>query len=151
MMGQSHRFVLFAVLISFSTLASAAEKKVKMQDLPAAVQQAVKAESQGATVRGFAQEVENGKTLYEAELTVNGRAKDITFDATGQVVSVEEEVPLESLPPGARDAIRKAVGKGKLQKVESVVENGTTSYEASIRRSRKSSEVKVDANGATVK
>jgi uncharacterized membrane protein YkoI len=146
-----NRFVVFAILISFPALASAAEKKIQMQDLPAAVQQAVQAASQGAAIRGFAQEVENGKTLYEAELTVNGRAKDITFDATGRVVSVEEEVPLESLPAGARDAIRKAVGTGKLQKVESVRENGTTSYEASIRKGGKFSEVKVDANGAPVK
>ena len=140
----------FAMLIIVVSTA-AAEKKIKMQDMPAAVQQAVKEQSKGAVIRGFGQEVENGKTLYEMELTVDGHAKDVTFDGAGKVVSVEEEVALESIATPAREAIQKAVGKGKLQKVESVTENGSSFYEASIRKAGKSSEFKVDATGAPVK
>ena len=139
------------LMMSLIAVAAAAEKKIKLQEMPAAVQQAVKDQSQGAVIRGFAQEVENGKTLYEMELTVNGHGKDVTFDGSGKVVSVEEEVPLESVAVPAREAIQKAVGKGKLQKVESVTENGSSFYEASIRKAGKSSEFKVDANGAAVK
>jgi uncharacterized membrane protein YkoI len=140
----------FAMLIIVVSTA-AAEKKIKMQDMPAAVQQAVKDQSKGAVIRGFAQEVENGKTLYEMQLTAGGHAKDVTFDGAGKVVGVEEEVALESIATPAREAIQKAVGKGKLQKVESVTENGSSFYEASIRKAGKSSEFKVDANGAAVK
>ena len=140
----------FALLLTVVS-AAAAEKKIKMQEMPAAVQQAVKEQSKGAVIRAFGQEVENGKTLYEMELTVNGHAKDVTFDGGGKVVSVEEEVPLESIAVPAREAIQKAVGKGKLQKVESVTENGSSFYEASIRKAGKSSEFKVDATGAAVK
>jgi uncharacterized membrane protein YkoI len=139
------------LIMSLVVVSAAAEKKIKMQEMPAAVQQAVKDQSKGAVIRGFAQEVENGKTLYEMELTVNGHAKDVSFDSAGKVVSVEEEVPLDSIAAPAREAIQKAVGKGKLQKVESVTENGNSFYEASIRKAGKSSEVKVDANGAAVK
>ncbi len=144
-------FLKTIFIMSLLMIAAAAEKKIKMQEMPAAVQQAVKDQSKGAVIRGFAQEVENGKTLYEMELTVNGHAKDVTFDGTGKVVSVEEEVLLESIAGPAREAIQKAVGKGKLQKVESVTENGNSFYEASIRKAGKSSEIKVDANGAPVK
>ena len=139
------------LIMSLPVFGTAAEKKIKMQEMPAAVQQAVKEQSKGAVIRGFAQEVENGQTLYEMELTVNGHAKDVTFDGAGKAVSVEEEVPLESVAGPAREAIQKAVGKGKLQKVETVTENGNSFYEASIRKSGKSSEIKVDANGAVVK
>ena len=144
-------FLKTIFIMSLLMIAAAAEKKIKMQEMPAAVQQAVKDQSKGAVIRGFAQEVENGKTLYEMELTVNGHAKDVTFDGTGKVVSVEEEVLLESIAGPAREAIQKAVGKGKLQKMESVTENGNSFYEASIRKAGKSSEIKVDANGAPVK
>jgi uncharacterized membrane protein YkoI len=130
---------------------AAAERRIRMRNLPIAVQQAVKDQSKGATIRGLTKEVENGKTEYEAELTVNGHGKDISFDAEGRIVSVEEEVPLASLPEAARGAIQKAAGTGKLQKVESVTENGTSFYEATIRTAGKSSEIKVAANGATVK
>lgn len=142
---------LLVVLTMIVPLCLASEKKIKMEDLPPAVQQAVKEQSHGATVRGFTTEVEKGRTFYEAELTVNGHLKDISFDATGKVVSVEEEVAIDSIPVAARDAINKAVGTGKLTKVERVSENGKTSYEAAIMRGSKTNEFTVDANGKPMK
>jgi len=50
--------------------------------------------ARGATIRGFSTEVEQGKRLYEVELTVNGHTKDISMDEQGSVVEVEEEVSL---------------------------------------------------------
>ena len=141
---------LFLILASAS-LSLASEKKIQMKDLPAPVQQAIRQVSAGATIRGFATEVENGKTTYEAEMTVNGHGKDVTFDAIGKVVSVEEEVALDRIPTAAHAAIQKAVGNGKLQKIESVTENGKSFYEASFRKDGKSSEVQVDASGSKVK
>lgn len=132
-------------------LCLAGETKVKMESLPPAVQAAVKQQSAGATIKGLTKEIEKGKTTYEAELTVNGHGKDISFDSTGKVVSVEEEVTIDSIPAGARDAINKAVGTGKLSKVETVTANGKTNYEAAIKRGIKTSEVLVDANGNKVK
>jgi uncharacterized membrane protein YkoI len=140
-----------AALLAGPILAGDSEKKIKMRDLPPAVQQAVREQTQTATLRGLSTEVENGRTLYEAELRVNGHSKDVTFDAQGKLVSVEEEVALDSLPPAAREAILKSVGKGKLRKLETVTENGVTFYEALVRKGLKSSEIKVDSSGRTVK
>jgi uncharacterized membrane protein YkoI len=140
-----------ALVAGLATAQEESEKKVKMQNLPAAVQQVVKEHSQGAKLRGLATEVDNGKTVYEAELTVDGHSKDITFDANGQVVSVEEETTLASIPAPARAAIQKAAGKGKVLAIETVTEGGNVSYEAQLRTGGKKSEVKVDATGALVK
>ncbi len=141
---------LCAMTLAFGTLC-AADQKIKLQDMPPAVQQAVKEQSKGATVRGYAKEVEDGTTSYEAELTVKGRAKDISFGADGKVLAIEETVALASIPAPARAAIQKAARAGKINKVESVTEKGTTNYEAAITRGGKKSEVKVDANGKTVR
>jgi uncharacterized membrane protein YkoI len=127
------------------------EKKIQMKDLPPTVQQAVKEQSQGATLKGLTKEVEKGKTTYEAELTVNGHGKDVSFDAAGKVVSVEEEVALTAVPEPARAAIQKAAGAGTVKKVESVTENGAAFYEAAISKGGKTSEFKVDAKGTAVK
>jgi uncharacterized membrane protein YkoI len=134
-----------------ASLCLAGETKVKMESLPPAVQAAVKQQSAGATIKGLTKEIEKGKTIYEAELTVNGHGKDVSFDTTGKVISVEEEVMIDSIPAAARDAINKAVGTGKLAKVESVTANGKTNYEAAIKRGTKTSEVLVDANGNKIK
>jgi len=141
---------LLAMLIS-STIAVAQETKVAKKDLPAPVQKAVDEQAKGAVVLGFTKEVEDGKTEYEAELRVNGHSKDISFDPAGNIVAVEEEVKLESLPPAARAALQKAAEGGTLRKVESVTEGGKSFFEGSIRKGGKSSEVQVDKDGARLK
>jgi uncharacterized membrane protein YkoI len=77
--------------------ASAQEKKIKRSDLPPAVEKTVAAQSTGATIRGFSTEKENGQTLYEVEMTVNGHSKDISIAADGFIVEIEEQVALDSL------------------------------------------------------
>jgi uncharacterized membrane protein YkoI len=144
-------FTAIASTVVCAALVAASEKKVAMKDVPAAVQQAIKEQSKGATLKGVTTEVESGKTLYEAELKVNGHSKDISFDAQGQIVSVEEETPIQQIPGPARDAIQKAAANGKVLEVETVKEGGKTFYEAQIKTGAKKSEVKVDASGQVIK
>ncbi|MBI3280111.1 MAG: PepSY-like domain-containing protein [Acidobacteria bacterium] len=127
------------------------ETRVKLKDLPPAVQAAVAAQSKGATLKGLTREAEHGLTRYEAEFRVKGRTKDITFDETGKIVSLEEEVPLASIPAAAREAVEKSIGTGKLLLVETVTEDGATFYEAHMRKDGKEIEIKVDASGRPVK
>jgi uncharacterized membrane protein YkoI len=126
------------------------ETKVTLKQLPPAVQEAVKTHSQGATVRGFSKEVKDGRTLYEAEMSVKGRTRDLTFDAQGQIVSDEQQTTLNDIPAAARAAIQKAATGGKLTLVEKVIEGGSTSYEGHITKAGKEVEIKVDANGKPV-
>jgi uncharacterized membrane protein YkoI len=127
------------------------EKPVTLQQLPPAVQEAVKAHSKGATVRGFSMEVKDGRTLYEAEMRVNGRTRDLTFDAKGTIVSDEQQTTLSEIPAAARAAIQKAATGGKLTLVEKVMEGGATFYEGHITKAGKEIEIKVDADGTPVK
>ena len=144
-------YTLLVAALLFSLTARAAETKIAMKDLPAPVQKAVAEQSKGAVVRGFTKEIENGRKEYEAELTVNCHGKDISFDSGGNVIAVEEDVKLESLPTPVRTALQKAAEGGVLRKVESVSEGGKSFYEARIRKGGKSSEVQVDQKGARIK
>jgi uncharacterized membrane protein YkoI len=144
------RGLTFVVLTTLfiSTLALAQEKKIKRSDLPAAVEKTVTAQSKGATIRGFSEEMEDGQIHYEAELTVNGRSKDVTIDASGAIVEVEEEVAVDSLPAGVKDGLQAKAGKGKLLKVESIVKNDKlVAYEAQVVTGGKKSEVQVGPDG----
>ncbi|MBS1788679.1 MAG: hypothetical protein JST85_13205 [Acidobacteria bacterium] len=132
-------------------LAQETEKPVKMKDLPPAVQTTVKEVSKGAKLRGLAMETENGKTFYEAELMVNGHSKDVTIDPAGNVVTVEEQVALNSLPPAVKAEIVKQAGKGRIGLVESVTENNALAfYEAHIKAGGKTIEVKVTPEGKLI-
>jgi uncharacterized membrane protein YkoI len=127
--------------------ALSADTRVKMADLPPAVQAAVKEQTKTATLVGLSKETENGTTTYEAETTVNGKSRDVSFDKTGAVVGVELEVDLDSIPAAAKAAIQKKIGTGTLKKVESVTEGKAVSYEVTIVKAGKSSEVGVNADG----
>ena len=78
---------LVIALATFS--AQAQEKKLKREQLPPAVEKTVAEQSKGATIVGFATEVEHGKRLYEVELKVDGRGKDISMDKNGNIVGLE--------------------------------------------------------------
>lgn len=148
-MGISRLFV-FALLASLVLTLSAfsQEKKIKRSDLPPAVEKVVAARSQGATIRGFSEEKENGQTFYEAELVVNGHSKDVLMDANGVIVDVEEQIELDLLPAAVRDGLQTKAGKGKILKVESLTKHDKlVAYEAQVMTDGKRSEVQVGPEG----
>ena len=138
---------LVAVLAALSGI-QAQEKKIKREELPAAVEKTVAEQSAGATIRGFSTEVEQGKRLYEVELTVNGHTKDILMDEQGNVVEVEEEVSLGSLPAAVKEGLTKAAGTGTIDKVEAISKGAKlVAYEAVVKTGTKRSEIQVGPDG----
>jgi len=146
---------LIAATIALGALVTgtvlAAQKKIKIQDLPPTVQQTVKEQTRNATLVGLMKEVENGKTVFELETKVNGRGRDLMIDGSGAVLSVEEEVTLDSIPAAARAAIEKQAAGGKITKVETLTKGKTVTYEAAVVRKGKTSEIAVAADGSAVK
>jgi uncharacterized Zn-binding protein involved in type VI secretion len=141
-----------ALLFTASVANAQEEQKVRRNQLPAAVEKTVAAESQGATIKGFSREVEKGKTYYEAAMTVNGHAKDILMDKGGNIVEVEEEVSMDSLPAAVQDALKKAAGAGTIEVIESLTRNGKlVAYEGHVKTGKKRSEVQVGPNGEKLK
>jgi hypothetical protein len=149
MMSIPRVFALAVVVLTFvAAVGMAQERKIKRSDLPAAVEKTVAAQSEGATIRGFSEEKENGETYYEAELMVDGHSKDVLIDGKGAIVEVEEQVAIDSLRPAVRDGLQAKTGKGKLLKVESIAKHGKlVAYEAQITYEGKRSEVQVGPDG----
>lgn len=136
------------MLLAIVTLAPGQEKKIKRSDLPPAVASAVVKESEGATIRGFSKERENGQTFYEAELIVDGHSKDVLMDVDGVVVEVEEQVGTELLSPAVLARLQVKAGEGKLVKVETLTKKGKlVAYEAQILTNGRKSEVQVGPDG----
>jgi hypothetical protein len=137
-----------AALCALPLRAEEHEKKINRSALPPAVEKTVAAQTQGATIKGFNEEQENGKTYYEAELTVNGHSKDILIDPTGAVVEIEEQVDLASLPAAVQSGLQAKAGSGKLGKVESITKHDKiVAYEAKVMTNGKRSEVQVGPDG----
>jgi hypothetical protein len=148
------RLLVVAVYGCLAGFASAqgtpAETKMTLAQMPVAVQAAVKAQGHGVTVRELAKEMKDSVAFYEASLVIDGRTRDILFDEQGKIVTMEEQKTLGEIPAGARDAIKKAVGAGKLTLVEKVTEGERTFYEGHVTTKGQISEVKVNADGKPV-
>jgi hypothetical protein len=147
----SLRGIIFAsVLIALAmvSVTQAQERKIKRSQLPAAVEKTVAEQSQGATIKEFSTEIEKGKRVYEAAMTINGHGKDILIDAKGNVIEIEEEVAMDSLSQPVKDGLTKAAGTGTISKIESLTKKGTlVAYEAVVKRGAKHSEIQVGPNG----
>ena len=130
---------LAAAFLVFTLCATAQEKKIDQSMLPPAVQKTVQEQSKGATIKGYSTEREHGKTVYEAEMMVNGHSKDIQVADDGTLNETEEEVAFAKLPANVQAALRVKVGGAKITKVESLTKhNKLVAYEAClpIRRSK---------------
>ena len=140
-------FAALTVSLFFVAGLRAQETPVERSDLPRAVQKTADEQSKGATVKGFAKEVEHGKVQYEIKLSVNGHSKETIVDPRGNILQIEEEVTLEALPGPVRRGLEHAAGKEKILKVESLTRHGAlVAYEA-VLEGKRHSEIQVGPDG----
>lgn len=147
----------FAIAIlafcSLTLLAAAhsEEKRITRNQLPAAVRKTADEQAQGATVRGYTTEVENGRREYEVELTVNGHSRDVTIAPDGRLIEIEEQVAPDALPSSVLYSLRNKAGQGEITRVESISKNGAiVAYEAQVHAAGKRFEIQVGPNGETL-
>lgn len=133
-------------LISISLLA---DTKVPFDRLPAAVQSSAKANAKGAEIVGASKELEKGQTSYEVETKLGGKSRDLSFDPSGKLLAVEEEVTSDALPAAARAAIEKRAAGGTINKIEAVTVGDSVSYEAVVTAGGKRREIAVNADGTS--
>jgi hypothetical protein len=141
---------LGATLFGIASLSRAADDEhvIDRSDLPAAVSAAVDRLSDGAKLRGLSEEMQDGRTFYEAELRVDAHAMDVLIDEDGTIVEVEEQVELDSLPAAVRAALSDRAGSGKIMNVEALTRQGIlVSYEAHVRTDGRMSEITVGPQG----
>ena len=140
------KLLYLVTLVAYAALA--AEKKVKLEELPPAVRAAVNEQTRNATLVGLSTENEKGKTVYEVETKVGGKRRDLVLDQTGTVVQTEEEIDMATVPASANSAIRKRAAGGRISMAEKVTAGTAIRYEAVIRsKAGKTAEYAVNADG----
>jgi uncharacterized membrane protein YkoI len=139
---------LLTLSLVLAAATAATASKLKLSDLPPAVQKTVQAELKGANITSISKETEKGVQQYEIESVINGKHRDFNVDAKGALLVVEEETTIETIPAAAKAAILKKVGDGKLGMVELFKRGGETMYEAAYTtKAGKKNEILVKADG----
>jgi hypothetical protein len=136
------------LLSNSSLIGFGQEKTLSRSQLPPAVEKTVQAQSQGATIKRFVTERENGKTVYEAEMMVDGHTRDIQIAKDGTLNEIEEVVAIDSLPPEVQAVLRKKAAGAAITEVESLTKQGTlVAYEAATLKGHQRGEVQVGPTG----
>jgi uncharacterized membrane protein YkoI len=141
------KYICLFVLGLWVCSAFGQETKIQFKDLPRPVQATAKAQSKGATVKGYSKEIEKGKTEYEVQLLADGKKRDVSIDPDGRVLETEEVVAFSSIPKETQDAIKQEAKGAKIEKVEMVKSDQPTVYEALVRQNGKKHEIRVLENG----
>lgn len=144
-----------AILFALAALACAAVgagKKLTLKDLPAAAQKTVEDQTKVGEIKSISKETEKGVEQYEIETMRNGKHRDLNVDTKGNLLVVEEETSLDSIPAAARVAIEKEAAGGKIGMVELFIRGSETMYEAAYTsKDGKRREVLVKADGTETK
>jgi len=123
------------------------EKKVTLEQVPAAVKATILKEAGENKVEEIEVETEEGREVYEAEWEVNGREVEVKVASDGTLVERETEVTLEQVPSAVKATILKEAGENKIEEIEEVVAGSKKSYEAEWKADGKETEVQVAADG----
>lgn len=120
---------LASVLLVTMAVAPAGEGTRSLDQLPAAAQATIKAETAHATIKSIQRE---GHDQFEVETLLNGKSHDLVVDEKGRLVSIEDETDLAQVPAKAQATIRKQAGTVAVVRVEKVTEGKDVSYEAEL-------------------
>jgi uncharacterized membrane protein YkoI len=153
------------------------ESKLTMEDLPAAVAEAIAKAAAGASVKQVEQEVtyavvkliklDKPMTTYEAELIKDGEEREIEVAADGTVLELkvkdddkddkgddddedEQQVSIDHVPAAVKATILEHAKGGKIQEIERENEDGKVIYEAEVIIGNKEVELKIDSNGKLI-
>jgi hypothetical protein len=67
------------------------EKTIPMNQVPAQVRAGLEQAAAGGQITEVEKGTKNGKVVYSADATINGKAYDITVDESGKLISKELE------------------------------------------------------------
>lgn len=142
------RFSLIAAAFALLGISGVAqEKKITASQVPAAVLAAFKSSYPKAIIRGYAEEKEDGKVLYEIESVDGSTRRDVLYNIDGTVAEVEQSIAESELPGAARQAIREKYPRSVIVLAEKTTAGDTVGYEVSIRNGKQRVTMEFDASG----
>src|SRR6266404_1561562 len=142
------RVAVIAMTVALFVIPTAAqEKKITAKQVPAAVIAAFKNSYPNATIRGYAQEKENGKVFYEIESREGTTRRDVLYNADGTVAEVEESIPATDLPADAQQAIKQKYPRAVIILAEKTTAGDTVAYEVSLRNGKQRIGMEFDSSG----
>ena len=146
----------FGGLIVFVSFVRA-DGKVDLDKVPANIMSAIKARFPDPQIRSVEKEDENGKVIWDVELTQKGRKYEMDIKDDATIVEVEKEVAVKDFPAACAKAVAAKFPNAKIKEIMEVnkvkgKEETPDHYEVTIETAdKKSQEIEVSLDGKTIK
>jgi len=153
------------------------ETEVSLDQLPDAVKATLNAEANGGVINEIEMETEDGKTVYEAEVLIDGVEVDIVIAADGTLLGketedddddddadddddeddddddddedeAEEQVSLDAVPAAVKETILKEAAGREINEIVKDTEDGQVVYEAEVIVDDKEVDIRVSPDGS---
>jgi uncharacterized membrane protein YkoI len=145
---------LFGILLG---QCSAAEKKIKPEELPKKVKDALDARFPDLKIDSAIEENDGGKTVYDIELKLKGRKFETDIQADGRMLEVEKQLTEKEWPAVLTNAMKRLHPNATIKEVMEVFkvhgkEEVADHYELTVEGSdKKESEVLISLDGKPFK
>ncbi|HAO79698.1 MAG TPA: hypothetical protein DCQ92_12125 [Verrucomicrobia subdivision 3 bacterium] len=123
------------------------EVKITLDQVPVAVQEAVKAYATGTEIKGIENSDVDGTKVIEFDIEKNGQASEVAFRPDGRLFSTEGAVAPAEVPAAVQQTIAKKSKHGTAGAPEKVVQEGKTTYEVVIEKKGKKIEYTISPEG----
>jgi uncharacterized membrane protein YkoI len=152
-----------------SRIASAEEAELKLSDCPAAVQKTLQREAYGAKIDEVEKEIEDGKTTYEAEVTIDGKEYEISVADDGTLLekvledaddddekedeqkeTKDVEIKFSDCPAAVQKTLKREANGANLETIDKETEDGKAVYEVAVKIDGKNYEIAVAQDGTLI-
>lgn len=138
------------LVCSAAEVASAEERKLRAEEVPAGVSAAAKRRFASAHFSNWSTETEAGKTTYEVSVSDQNGKLDAVFSKDGSLLALEQRLELADLPPTVKSAILGRYPGAVMLKAEKITHDGISDFEVDLAKPARK-EITVDANGKILK
>ena len=124
----------------------AVAQDMNQNDVPSSVKNAFTKEYANATDVEWEKEMDN----YKVEFDVNRMDNEVWYSASGAVVKKEQDITEAELPQAVRDAVKSGYAGYRLDDIEKVWQNNTTSYKLELEKGNEDKHLTFDTNGKVI-
>ena len=145
-------FATVAIVLAVAGI-RADEADIRVDQLPKAVVEAVKAKYPDAKLVAAEKETQGDKTFYEVMIKSGGRDVEPLLTPDGKFVSIEQKIDAKDLPKPVAAAIEKKFPKSTTKAAEETIKDGKSTYtvlletELLIDKEKQKVQVQLTADG----
>ena len=120
--GLMSAVMVAAVFVLTATFSRAEDEPKDLDKIPKAVMESLKAKFPRAKITKWTKEKEDGKVVYDIELTHEGKKAEADIFEDGTIQNYEKEFDAKDLPKAVTEAVEKKYPKAKMKEVMEITE-----------------------------